>query len=410
MVRRRSFVSISAATLLAAMVFSIAPRDLDAAPLPIPAGSETSVDWKGFLVGYKSEPGKQAQGLAICPFDDIAKEQARILIDSDFSLVDGHYNFQVFPTPDERSAKYWIKVVRTRQSEAEAEMPAPLPADFETKPVAELQVRGEHLYLLPTPLAATRIGAQLCNARIVVNQGGALQLVRLRETLKRQPVALSLVEDDTIIDFPTAPLPVVGNAFLDIKGVSGPELVFFPSDGDQRVPLESRTSYQTKGAISVIVDIDFRMNDEQCHCARIKPYYQIGKERRKAFIASEVMKAGASAERAIANAQRQLEAARSALPGIKSQLSSLGGSSGGDDRAQAERAAKIEYLTRLQRKAISTIRRFERSLPRSQASLVQLQQVRELGQKIHKKILVEFSVDVEHEGKRLQLAEYLAVQ
>jgi hypothetical protein len=400
----------AAANFLARIVLAVAVLVTIAAGTERPpnASLQEAVDWKAFLIGTKAKPGDhQRLPLGALPVQDLS--DVKILLGDHFVKIDQHYTLRVNPPLKSRLSGCPIMVVPIPgESNAEAAT-VPLPADYESKPIAELVFEQGQLFLAPTSLSTTRIAAQLCNADLLFQYPGGSQLIRLRTVTSKPSIQLNLAQEGTIVRLPTAPLPSVGRTFLEVSRIAGEGHEFYPIAGEKRVEIDDTISFSLKGEITTLLDVAYR-TDRDGHFARIKAYYQIGDQRRRSFVAMEVMKAGKSAEQAIANAQNQLAAARSALPQIENELNGLAGSSGGDDRAQGERAAKIEYLTRLRRKAISTIRRFERSLPRSLAALEHLKRVRDLGQQLHKKVNVEFSVEVMYEGRRLALAEYKAPQ
>ena len=358
-----------------------------------------------------SEPNKGAP-LSI----ELGEIEASVLPDCRIRLFNGLTEFRekyqfVCQRGNQKAVHEWLVFVQTPEGESVHNLGSITGGtDQPNKPVARLFARANRLQFEWIREGATPHNSQLANTMIDLFTQTDRHSIRLRKAVDKQAIALNLAATHTSVPLDLANLPLLESLAFFVKAV---EFTGYdpPAPGFQAEPkarhakVGERVVLSRAGSIgtSLYIDLVDRSSGPEL---RIRAGYRLPGERMRPLVAQKVKTAYDRMQRTIREGTARMSEAESACPALERQIQSVASRPVDSAPEQVQKDLELRALKAQLRRAQGTVRRYSRSLPKLEASIKSMDEVVEVGKKLHNNVRFHIAV-VAVDGKRsLELVRF----
>lgn len=337
---------------------------------------------------------KNLLGTKVCKFYRAPSDGIEIQISHAAANLDGRYEMQVKRDPGVVGKLEWvINLVPIPSANGENDPGFVAATDVPYQPIAHLTVEKSQLKFRWGP-NKHEITEQLRNCTLILKDNGYKHEMNLRRLL-RMPALLVDMEKVPVAMLPIemAALPDTNKFFLEIVSLEG-----FPNSWQLK-----RESKRGNSGEEVIlsnnskpkIELRFRLLIKKgTPTVSIKAYYYSYDDRKEQLSKKTVGNRIKQLTKTVASNIAKGKGANFSAGKIKSRIRSISKTRASSQQQQDEKGAVLRQLNSQLSSRISTMKKLNRSVPKTQASLKHLKKVASLAGEIHQKAKVKLRVGV----------------
>ncbi|WP_442485147.1 hypothetical protein [Aeoliella sp. SH292] len=310
-----------------------------------------------------------ARSIVFGQLDAVTFEQCDVRLVNDFVLVSGVYTFEVQRQPQNR-ATCSIMVVPVPRPPDSGPLP-PAPGRLLEEPIATISVEEGQLCLTWNPENPTVHAAELANAMIRLEWQGEQHTIGLREPVELEAIALDLENPLQRVPIEVKNLPSAGDLSIVMRPIDGIDVPFEFAGGQATIERGDSQKVRREGSIPSELEIELAEVKEGAEL-RVRASYFDSRKRRKPLVGDSIRSTAIGLQRSQSESESNLAAARSAIPRIESEAARLRSRRPSDNSEAAAISGRLVALKQQHTKARSSIRRYEKSLPKIAESIEDL--------------------------------------